>query len=59
MKTIREYAKENNFKIIGKLTRMMNIDRSCRCYHDEAMNEYLLDTISGSMTIITADGDVI
>lgn len=57
--TIKNYCKSIGFEIVDKLTRMSNLDKSCRCYHDEAMNEFLLDTISGNITIITSEGGVI
>ena len=57
--TIREYAKKFNHKIVGKLTRRPEWERSSkeRAYIDEAGNEYY--TRRGILTIVTADGGVI
>lgn len=61
--TIREYAKNRSFEIIGKLTRHpeweeYGIERRQRAYSDEAGNEYYIDKGRGAC-IITKDGAVI
>lgn len=65
MKTIREYAAENGFEIVGKLTRKVSKQEkwswdkgemetiSTVYWEDEAGNTYTKGCI------ITADGDVI
>ena len=65
MTTIREYAKENGFEIIGKLTRKVSKKESFNMvkgemetistvyWEDEAGNTYTKGCI------VTADGDVI
>ena len=65
MKTIREYAKENGFEIIGKLTRKVSKSEkfnmvkgemetiSTIYWEDEAGNTYTKDCI------VTVEGDVI
>lgn len=65
MKTIREYAKENGFEIVGKLTRKVSkVERfnmvkgemetiSTIYWEDEAGNEYTKGCI------VTVDGAVI
>ena len=65
MKTIREYAEENGFEIIGKLTRKVSKTEkfnlvkgemetiSTIYWEDEAGNTYTKDCI------VTADGAVI
>lgn len=65
MKTIREYAKENGFEIIGKLTRKVSkverwswnkgemVVESTIYWEDEAGNTYTKGCI------VTADGDII
>lgn len=65
MKTIREYAAENGFEIIGKLTRKVSKTEkwnwntgemeivSTVYWEDEAGNTYTKNCI------VTADGDVI
>ena len=56
---IKNYCKTIGFEIVGKLTRTSNYRKNVRCYYDEAMNEYLQDTITGAITIVTYDGSVI
>lgn len=66
--TIREFAKERGFEIIGKLTRHPEKEwitdpysgekvHDARVYVDEAGNEYLVD--KKGICICTADGSVI
>ena len=66
--TIREYAKQVGFQIVGKLTRRPDLDDVSRdwsvrirrrnaCYMDEAQNEYYIG--DDGCYIITADGGVI
>ena len=54
--TIREYAKQNDHEIIGKLTRQADIENT-KYYIDEAGNEYYAS--KKSICIITAEGAVI
>lgn len=67
--TIREYAKEHNFKVIGKLTRHPELEyypdsftgemthMGCKVYIDDGKNEYYVG--KRGVCIVTADGDVI
>ena len=57
--TIREYAKEHNHKIVGKLIRKVEWERNKgeKWYVDEVGNEYM--SSYGNVVIITADGGVI
>jgi hypothetical protein len=57
--TIREYAKEHDHEVVGKLTRRTDWEDwpSAKWYTDEAGNEYCV-TRSG-VSIILADGGVI
>ena len=69
MKSVREYAKQIDFKIIGKLTRChdgeFKLDRETgkkiyygtKCFVDEANNTY--DLADDGLTISTADGAII
>ena len=66
--TIRQYAKSVGHKVVGKLTRYPefersheddNIDRRYRFYADEGGNEYWVDTKKHGVSITTADGGVI
>ena len=59
MKTIRDYAKEVGFEIVGKLTRTPEAEMSDkhRAYVDQAGNEYYKS--GNSICITTADGAVI
>ena len=64
--TVREFAAEVGFQIVGKLKRMPNMRDSLNdetgypWYMDEAGNEYLM-SVDGKrcVCIITADGGVI
>ena len=57
--SIRQQAEKLGFKIIGKLVRRPEWERSTkeRAYIDEAGNEYY--TRWGILTIVTVDGGVI
>ena len=59
---IREYAKSKEFKVVGKLKRLKNINdeygKSYTIWTDEAGNEYL-ENDTKNMCIITADGGII
>lgn len=57
--TIREYAKVHNFKIVGKLKRVAEWERTkCeRWYVDEANNEYMKNR--NRVAIVTVDGGII
>lgn len=55
--TIRQYAKEVGFEIVGKLTLIKNSDNRYRIYMDEAGNEFVVD--KRGIGIVTADGAVI
>lgn len=56
---IREYAKQVEHEIIGKLTRHAEweLTPADRCYIDEGGNEYIIT--GGLVVIVTADGAVI
>lgn len=61
--TIRQYAKEIGFEIIGKLHRCETPVgkawcRNDRCYEDDAGNEFII-CAKGGILIVTADGAVI
>ena len=55
--TIKEYAKKNNFQIVGKLTRKAAKGIGAKFYIDEGGNEYYVD--KRGVYIITAEGGVI
>ena len=69
MKSVRDYAKQIDFEIVGKLTRCYTgeykLDRETgkkkyygiKCFVDEANNTY--DLAEDGLTISTADGAVI
>lgn len=54
--TIREFAKDRNFKIVGKLTYKGKIDGS-KYWIDEAGNDYYKNK-SGNICIVDTDGTV-
>ena len=55
---IREFAKSVNHEVVGKLTRRSEWeDGQCRCYIDEAGNEYTVSKTG--CCIVTAEGVVI
>lgn len=56
--SIKEYAKKNNFQIVGKLTRKAAKGIGAKFYIDEGGNEYYI-TRKGEAYIITAEGGVI
>lgn len=56
---IREFAKSVGFEVVGKITYLGKESRNTRVYLDEAGNEYWLNSLSESITIVTADGGVI
>lgn len=63
--TIREYAKKNDFKIVGKLTRCKDWERgnsgtengTVKVYSDEAGNHYYSDKTG--VCIENGEGEVI
>lgn len=68
MKTIREFAKEVGFEIVGKLTRHPELEMELqwdgtkkrgkeRIYLDEAGNEYIIG--QKGVCIVDTDGGVI
>lgn len=65
MKTIREYAKENDFEIIGKLTKKVSKSEKFNAFKGEmetVSTVYWEDAAGNTYTkgcIVTADGDII
>ena len=55
--SIKEYAKKNNFQIVGKLTRKVVKGIGAKFYIDEGGNEYYIK--KDEVYIITAEGGVI
>lgn len=57
--SVRKQASSLGFKVVGKLVRRIEWERSSveKAYIDEAGNEYF--TRWGILTIVTADGAVI
>ena len=53
MTNIRKYAKQQGYKIVGKLHRVCDLDRNTRFYLDDANTEYLVDVINETVRIIT------
>lgn len=69
MNKIRKYAKDNNHKIIGKLTRRPDweyierpfdcklVHTGCKHYSDEGGNEYIIGP--GGICIVTVEDVII
>ena len=57
--SIRKQAERIGFRIIGDLTRCVDLEPShlYRCYFDDAENKYIL--YRGILTIVAADGRVL
>ena len=55
--TIREFASDRNFKIVGKLTYKGMDEDGCRWWTDEIGNDYFKDK-NGNICIADIEGTV-